>query len=114
MKPAVTGNDILRFFLELAAFAAFALWGAQYNIACAIAWFVVPAALWGVFRMRDDGGPPVVEVGGRVRLVLEAAVFGGATYGLVAAGRPAWAIGFAAITVVHYAIGHARLRRMLA
>ena len=68
MKPAVTGNDILRFFLELAAFAAFALWGAQYNIACAIAWCVVPAALWGVFRMRDDGGPPVVEVGGLVRL----------------------------------------------
>ena len=109
----VKPNDILRFFLELAALAAFALWGAQYNIACAIVWFVVPAALWGVFRMRDDGGPPVVEVSGRVRLVLEAAVFGGATYALVAAGRPTWAIGFAGITVVHYAFGHARLRRMI-
>lgn len=113
MKPPLSANDILRFFLELAAFAAFALWGAQYNIACAIGFFVVPAALWGVFRMRDDGGPPVIEVSGRLRLVLEAAVFGGATYALVAAGRPAWAIGFSAITLVHYAIGHARLRRMI-
>ena len=109
----VKPNDILRFFLELAALAAFALWGAQYNIACAIGFFVVPAALWGVFRMRDDGGPPVVEVSGRLRLVLEAAVFGGATYALVAAGRPTWAIAFATITVVHYAFGHARLRRMI-
>ena len=109
----MTANDLLRFVLELAAFAAFALWGAQYNLACAIVWCVVPAALWGVFRMRDDGGPPVIEIGGRLRLVLEAAVFGGATYGLVAAGRATWAFALAAITLVHYAFGHARVKRMI-
>jgi len=109
----VKPNDVLRFFLELAAFAAFALWGAQHNVACAIVWFVVTAGLWGVFRRRDDGGPPVVEIGGRLSLALEAAVFGGATYALVAAGRPLWARVFAALTVVHYAFGHARLQKMI-
>ncbi|HET9989309.1 MAG TPA: YrdB family protein [Kofleriaceae bacterium] len=106
-------NLALRFLLELAALAGFGVWGAHYGIAPAIAFVVVPAALWGTFRMRDDGGPPVIEVGGRLRLLLEAAVFGGSTYGLWVTGAQPYAIALAAITVVHYALGYDRVARMV-
>ncbi len=111
-------NLLLRFLLELAALAGFGYAGSTlaHGVARAgliAAFVVVPAAVWGVFRMANDGGPPVIEVGGRVRLALEIVFFTGAWLGLGLAGAPTPAVVLAGITVIHYALGYDRVGRML-
>ena len=63
--------------------------------------------------MPGDGGPPVVAVPGWVRLLIEAAVFGGATAALIAAGRTTLGVVFGVIVVLHYAISYDRIVRFL-
>lgn len=70
-------------------------------------------ALWGIFRVPDDGGPPVIEVPSPIRLALEAAVFTAATWLLIEAGRRPWAIVFALIVAAHYAVSYDRVLRLL-
>ena len=66
----------LRFVLELAALWAIGSWGwvahagpAKYLWSVGLV--VLAAALWGVFRVPNDGGPPIVSVPGWVRLLIE-------------------------------------------
>jgi hypothetical protein len=66
------------------------------------------AAAWGVFRIPNDGGAPVVEVAPIVRLLVEAVFFGLAIVLLWVAGREGWAVAFLAILVLHYAIDYER------
>jgi len=111
-------NLALRFLLELAGLAALGYWGwATHDGAARWAWtaglVVGAAAVWGVFRVPGDGGPPVVAVSGRVRLLIEAAVFGGATAALVAAGQTTLGVVFAAMVVAHYAASYDRIARFL-
>jgi hypothetical protein len=104
-------NLALRFVLELAGLAAFAYWGWTQHAgllrwALAVGAPLAAAALWGVFRVPGHPGPAPVAVPGAVRLLLEAAFFGGATWALYAAGRPAWAAVFGVVVLLHYAASY--------
>ena len=111
-------NLTLRFFLELVALWLLGMWGWSHQpIALGLALAVltpgVAAAAWGVFRVPDDGGPPVVVVPGIVRLTLEVVVLGGAAWAAVAAGRPGVGLVFGSVAALHYALSWDRLGRLL-
>lgn len=77
---------------------------------------IVAAAIWGIFAVSNDpsrGGTPVVEVRGVIRLAIEFAVFGFASWALYDLGRPRMALGFGGATVLHYALSHERLRWLM-
>lgn len=85
-------------------------WVLTDSIVAAVALPVVAATVWGVFRVPDDPGAPPVAVPGPVRLVIEAALFGGGALGLWAALGAPTGLAFALIVVVHYATARERLR----
>ncbi|MCW5696770.1 MAG: YrdB family protein [Bauldia sp.] len=107
-------NYVLRFGLEVAALVAAAVWGFTLDastlvrILAGVGVPVALGALWAVFRIPNDGGRPVIEVAPRIRLLVEAVVLGVATALLFASGRQTWGIVFAALIVIHYAIGWRR------
>lgn len=108
----------LRFLLELVALFSLGFWGwTQHAGLQRYLWgFGLPllaAILWGTFRVPNDPGKASVPVPGLVRLLLEALFFGGAVWGLYAAGRPDRALAFGAIILVHYVISYDRLRRLV-
>jgi hypothetical protein len=108
----------LRFFLELFALFSLGFWGwTQHAGLQRYLWgFGLPllaAALWGTFRIPNDPGKAPIPVPGLVRLLLEALFFGGAVWGLSAAGRPGWALTFGAIVLVHYVLSYDRLLRLV-
>ena len=98
-------NLALKFFLELAAFAALAYWGATVGegavaVLLAVAAPAVAIALWAVFaapksRRRLPRGP---------RVAFELAVFGLAALALLAAGSTGAAAVFAALALVNVAL----------
>lgn len=71
------------------------------------------AAAWGVFRVPNDGGKPVVLVPGWARLLLEAVFFGFAIWGLFDAGATTWGWVFALLVAVHYLLSYDRVLRLL-
>lgn len=111
-------NLALRFLLELAILAALACWGWSHGEG-AMRWVLAigsplaAAILWGVFRVPNDGGPPVITVPGPARLLLEALLFGLAIWGLALSGHQTLALIFGAVTVAHYAISYDRTLRLL-
>jgi hypothetical protein len=114
VSAIVVANLVLRFLLELAGLAAAGYWGFAgfdswaVRVALGVGVPVVMAASWGVFRIPNDGGAPVVEVAPIVRLALEVVFFGLAVALLWTAGKEGWAIAFLAVIVVHYAVDHER------
>jgi len=107
-------NLALRFVLELAALAAYGYWGwTQHQGIGRWAWTILlplaAAVAWGVFRVPNDPGVPPVAVPGWTRLLLEIVFFAGAAACLYLAGARTWALAFAAITVLHYAISYERV-----
>ncbi|MEX1279515.1 MAG: YrdB family protein [Acidimicrobiia bacterium] len=110
-------NLAFRFLLELAAIAALVVWGARtidgaWGWAVGIGAAVVGMVVWGTFRVPGDesaSGEAPVAVAGPVRLGIELALFGLATWGLVAVGltTAAWILG--AAVVVHYALSWDRI-----
>lgn len=111
-------NLAVRFVLELCMLAALGAWGWSQGhgwarVVLVVALPLAAAALWGIFRVPNDGGAPVVTVPGPVRLALEAALFSLAAWGLAGAGRPRHAMVFAAVTLVHYAVSYDRVLRLL-
>lgn len=114
VKTVQGANLVLRFLLELAGLIAAGYWGFTWfdhwvlSALFGIGIPVLMAAAWGIFRVPNDGGPPVVEVKGQVRLCLEIVYFGQAVYLLAIAGKPALAAAFATILVINYAIGYRR------
>ena len=118
--PVVQGlNLVLRFVLELVALVAAGTWGFvtfdnwALRLLFGFGIPVVMAAAWGVFRVPGDGGPPIIAVGGRVRLVLEGVFFAVAGGLLGAAGYSVLATIFAIVLFVHYAIGYERTLALL-
>jgi hypothetical protein len=111
-------NLAVRFGLELAALWAMGYWGwTQHAGPARWLWMLglplIAAAAWGTFRVPNDPGPAPVAVRGWVRLLIEAAVFGGAVWALFAAGRGGWAWVLAAIVAVHYAVSYDRIGWLL-
>jgi hypothetical protein len=111
-------NLALRFFLELAVWGAMGYWGwtqhrGMWRWLLAVGVPLVAMALWGVFRVPGDGGPPVVAVPGWSRLLLEFAQFVVAVWLLVDADRRGWAIALAALLILHNALSYDRILAFL-
>ncbi|MEQ8673187.1 MAG: YrdB family protein [Aggregatilineales bacterium] len=110
-------NLAVRFLLEVGAMIALGAWGATLadGFLSTVMMLVVPsigAGLWVTFNVPGDrsrsGGAPV-PVPGIVRLGVEAIIFGGAVFALNAVDRPTWALIFAVVTVIHYAMSYERI-----
>lgn len=111
----------LRFFLEIAALVAIGYW-AWHQTAGLIRFLLVlglpliAAAAWGTFRVPGDAsasGQAPVPVPGLVRLLLEAALFASAIWGLAGAGQPSLALIFALVLLAHYALSYDRILWLL-
>lgn len=110
-------NLAARFILEMAGLVALGWWG--WNQAEGILGFVlalgVPilaVVLWGTFAVPDDpsrSGKAPVPVPGIVRLLLELAFFGSATWSLFAMGLTTlgWIYGIAVF--IHYVLSYDRV-----
>ena len=99
MKAA---NLALKFLLELAAFAAFAIWGAgvghgAVSIAVAIVAPALAIVLWGVFAAPRSAR----RLPSSSRIPFELTVFALAVAALVAAGSPAAAVVFGVAVLVN-------------
>ncbi len=114
-------NLALRLGLEIGALTGLGLaaWDQTDGAARWIAVFAVPliaATLWGTFNVLDDpsrSGEAPVEVSGWVRLAVEAVVLGGGWIAYGVAGHPVIGAAFAALTLLHYTVGRARVRWLL-
>ena len=105
-------NDVLRFFLELAALVSLAYWGfsefdgvAQWLIGLGAPLLV--AVVWGRF-MSPKASHPTVDP---IRLLIEIAVFGAGVAALFAAEATVLAVVFAVLAVVHLALTFAQGQR---
>lgn len=104
----------LRLVLELAALVAVGYWGFTLGedwlprLLAGIGLPLLLAAAWAVFRVPDDGGAPVVAIGGQLRLLLEFAVFAIAVAALAQARQLPLAIGFAVLVLLNYGIDYQR------
>lgn len=114
-------NLALRFLLEIAGLVAMGYWGwaqgggvLRYVLALGVP--LVAAFCWGAFRVPGEapasGGAPVA-VPGPVRLLLELAVFGFATWGLADAGAPRAALVFGGAALLHYVLSYDRIAWLL-
>jgi hypothetical protein len=111
-------NLTLRFILELVGLYAMGYWGwvtfdGPWRWLAAIGLPLFAAALWGTFRVPDDGGPPIVRVPGIVRLVLEFDFFTAAVLALWFAHQPTAALILLVVVLGHYAISYDRVLRLI-
>ena len=114
-------NLIVKFFLEVAAYAAMASWGWQLTdggarFIAGPGTAILAAVIWGTFGVPGDPNrnrkPPVAIPGG-ARLALEAAFFAFAVWTLVAVGNSTFAIGLAVLAIGHYAFSYNRVKWLL-
>jgi len=111
-------NLALRFFLELAALYCMGYWGwtqheGLLRTLLTIGLPLLAAAVWGVFRVPGDGGPPRVRVSGVVRFLIEMLFFGFATWGLFKTGATTAGWIFGGLTLFHYIISYDRVSWLL-
>lgn len=114
-------NLALRLGLEIGALTGLGV-AAWNQTDGAIRWIAVialpliAAALWGTFNVLDDpsrSGEAPVEVPGRVRLTIELLVLVSGWIAYAIAGHPAIGATFAALTILHYGVGRARIHWLL-
>ena len=106
-----------RFLLELCALAAGGYWGwarhrGALRVVAAIGVPLVLAVLWGTLAVPDDpsrSGHAPVPVPGILRLALELAVFGFASWALHHAGHTALSLVLAGMVILHYVVSHDRV-----
>ncbi|MGC4105674.1 MAG: YrdB family protein [Thermomicrobiales bacterium] len=112
----------IRFALEIWAAVALGWWGwhlaggGAVGIVLAIAIPTAAFAVWGIFAVKDDPSRnpnPPVPVPGWVRLLIEAAVFGLAAYGLWSSGHRAWAEGLLTAVGLLYFVSYERIAWLL-
>jgi hypothetical protein len=104
-------NLTLRFLLELFALYSLGYWSWTQHAGLARGLWTLglplaAAILWGTLRAADHPGPAPLIVPGRIRLGVEALVFGGGVWALYAADRKGWALAFLVILVVHYLLSY--------
>lgn len=110
-------NLAVRFLLELFALSTLAFWGwtqhaGVLRFVLTLGLPIAAAALWYTFAVPDEpqrGGEAPVAVPGSVRLVLELALFGFATWALYDAGATglSWILGIAVLA--HYVASYDRI-----
>jgi hypothetical protein len=110
-------NLVIRFLLELSALLAMGVWGWQQSegwlrFVLAVAVPLIAAVLWGMFAVPLDpsrAGTAPIAVPGMLRLALELAVFGFATWALydVGATELSWTLCIA--VAIHYLASYDRL-----
>lgn len=107
-------NLALRFVLEILLLVALALVGwalapGQFRIIPTVAFPLIAAMAWGIFRVPGEGGDPIVTVSGPVRLLIEVVLFGAAIGGLFATGSAPFGIWLAGLVVLHYVLSWDRV-----
>ena len=115
-------NLAVRFLLELVMLAVLAWWGyhrfsaangTAAAVAAAIAFPLLAAILWGVFRIPNDPRPAPVAIPGPLRLLLEWALFGWAVWALHDLGYDTLTWLLAGMLVAHYLVSYDRTAAML-
>ncbi len=114
-------NLALRLALEIGALIglgimAWNLTGGAARWIAVVAAPLVAAALWGTLNVPDDpsrSGRAPIEVPGSVRLAIELVVLGAGWIAYGIGGYAAIGAIFAALTVLHYVVGQARVRWLL-
>ena len=110
-------NLAVRFLLELSALGIMAYWGwtqgeGMFRYVLTIGIPVIAAVAWGTLAVPDDpsrSGQAPVPVPGAVRLALELAIFGFATWALYSSGLTLVSLMYGAIVVIHYLISYDRV-----
>lgn len=98
--------EIVRFLLELCVLAALAYWGWRIGgstagrIGLAVGAPLLIAVIWGVYGAPESPR----SLRGVPRLLLEAAIFGGAAIALAAVGQIALAVVLAVLVVADQAV----------
>ena len=114
-------NLIIRFLLELAAFASPGIWGWEVSSGWLqiIPGFGIPigiAAVWGIFAGPNgpsrSGAAPVVTPG-IIRLVIELTIFAFATWALYDVGYPNLSLILGIIVTVLYIVSYDRIKWLL-
>ena len=111
-------NLAVRFLLEIVMLIVFACWGwhntkdwLRYIAAAGLP--VIAATLWGIFRIPNDPKPAPVVTPGIIRLLLEWALFGLASWALYDLGYTKSGIAIAVIVILHYLFSYDRTWAML-
>lgn len=111
----------VRFGLELAAVAAYGVYGWRgfdgwLRFVMVVALPVIAAVAWGTFAVTGDpsrNGVAAVAVPGAVRLVLELVILGGGAVVLWYSRFHVVAIGFAVILVAYHVLAYDRFAWLL-
>ena len=114
-------NLASRFALEVVAIVAFGIWGYRASdglpgLILAILLPLVFAGLWGVFAVPNDpsrSGKTVVPTRGLIRLILELALFGAATWILFDLDFQKLGWIFSMVVLIHYASSYDRIAWLL-
>jgi hypothetical protein len=102
-------NLAVRFLVELAALAAFAIWGFHIGgsrpaqIALGIGLPLTGAVVWGLFAAPKAA----ISIPGPAIVTVQALVLGLGVVALLAAGHPRWAAVLAVVLVVNTALAWA-------
>ena len=104
----------VRFGLELAMLGIYGAWGwraanGPLAIVLALGLPLLAAVLWGAFVSPKAA----IVAPGIVRLAVEAALFGGATWMLLALGVPGLAAGFAGLALLQAIASYDRIALLL-
>lgn len=110
-----------RFVLEMFLLIGYILIGTEVvaesnfnlRVVAAIVFPILAVLVWAIFRVPGEGGPPLVAVSGRVRLVIEALVFGVAIAGLIYVANTGYAWFLGVLALIYYALAYDRVLAML-
>ena len=114
-------NLAFRLLLELAALGAVGFYGwkltdGPLRIVAAIGLPLIVAVLWGTFAVPDDpsrSGNAPVPIPGALRLGLELAIFGFATWTLYSTRAVSWSLVLGGLVLLHYALSYDRIAWLL-
>lgn len=107
----------VRFLLELGALTALGYWGwgqaeGLLRLVLALGLPLCAAVMWALTAVKDDptrSGRAFLPVPGALRLILELALFGLASWMLWDMGNSVLAIAFGVITGAHYLLSYDRI-----
>lgn len=110
-------NLALRFVLEIIMFVAMAIWGWQQGdgflrFVFALGVPLVAALLWGTFAVPGDpsrSGKSPVRTPGIIRLLLELALFGFATWAIYDMGYVVVSMVYGVLVLIHYGLSYDRI-----